>query len=99
MASIVKNHYIDASQLSSKKEYSVGSNGVGNQQEINVLRIALKKTPFLPQEGRLLHARRACSATLKSMDYMQGERKMLTREEVGRGDLPQPLRRRGAPSC
>ena len=61
MVSIVKNHYIDASQLSSKKEYSVGSNGVGNQQEINVLRIALKKTPFLPQEGRLLHARRACS--------------------------------------
>ena len=61
VVSVVKNHYVDASQMSSKKEYSVGSDRVDNQQEINVLRIALEKTPFLPQEGRLLHARRACS--------------------------------------
>ena len=65
MVSVVKNHYVDASQMSSKKEYSVGSDRVDNQQEINVLRIALKKTPFLPQEGRLLHARRAYSRTKK----------------------------------
>ena len=69
VASTVKNHYIDASQLSSKKEYSVGSDRVDNQQEINVLRIALKKTPFLPQEGRLLHARRACSRMLKGLFF------------------------------
>jgi hypothetical protein len=37
VASAEKNHYIAAIQISSKKEYSVGSNGVGNQQEINVL--------------------------------------------------------------
>ena len=67
VASTVKNHYIDASQLSSKKEYSVGSDRVDNQQEIKVLRIALQKTPFLLQEGRLLHARRACSRTKKGM--------------------------------
>ena len=67
VASIVKNHYIAASQMSSKKEYSVGSDRVDNQQEINVLRIALKKTPFLPQEGRLLHARRACSRMKKGL--------------------------------
>ena len=59
----------------------------------------LKKGVFCMQEGHVLERRRAWSATLKSMDYMQGERKMLTRGEVGRGDLPQPLRRRGAPSC
>ena len=32
-----------------------------NSHEINILQVALKKTPFLPQEGRLLRARRACS--------------------------------------
>ena len=70
---IVKNHYIDASQMSSKKEYSVGSNGVGNLQEINVLRIALKKTPIFPQEGRLMHSRKACSRTKKGMVcYVKG---------------------------
>ena len=67
VVSVVKNHYIDARQIPSKKEYSVGSDRVDNQQEINVLRIALKKTPFLPQEGRLLHARRACSRTKKGV--------------------------------
>ena len=67
VVSVVKNHYVDASQMSSKKEYSVGSDRVDNQQENNVLRIALKKTPFLPQEGRLLHARKACSRTKKGM--------------------------------
>ena len=62
--------------MSSKKEYSVGSDRVGNQQEINVLRIALKKTPFLPQEGRLLHARKACSRTKKGM-VSNGEGRVL----------------------
>ena len=73
MASTVKNHYVDASQMSSKKEYSVGSDRVDNQQEINVLRIALQKTPFLPQEGRLLHARRACSRMLKGLFFEHEE--------------------------
>ncbi len=76
VVSVVKNHYVDASQMSSKKEYSVGSDRVDNQQEINVLRIALKKTPFLPQEGRLLHARRACSRTKKGM-VSNGEGRVL----------------------
>ena len=67
VASAEKNHYIAAIQISSKKEYCVGSDRVDNLQEINVLRIALKKTPFLPQEGRLQHARKACSRTKKGM--------------------------------
>ena len=85
VASIVKNHYIDASQLSSKKEYSVGSDRVDNLQEINVLRIALKKTPFLPQEGRLLHARRACSRTKKGV-FSNGEGRVLEHRRAKKND-------------
>ena len=85
MVSTVKNHYIDASQLSSKKEYSVGSDRVDNQQEINVLRIALKKTPFLPQEGRLLHARKACSRTKKGM-VSNGEGRVLEHRRAKKND-------------
>ena len=85
MVSTVKNHYIDASQLSSKKEYSVGSDRVDNQQEINVLRIALKKTPFLPHEGRLLHARKACSRTKKGM-VSNGEGRVLEHRRAKKND-------------
>ena len=42
------------------------------------------------QEGHVLERRRAWSATLKSMDYMQGERKMLTRGEWVGGTSPSP---------
>ena len=51
------------------------------------------------QEGHVLERRRASSATLKSMYYEQEGRKKLTRGEGGCGDLPQPLRRRGAQPC
>ena len=71
--------------MSSKKEYSVGSDRVGNQQEINVLRIALKKTPFLPQEGRLLHARKACSRTKKGM-VSNGEGRVLEHRRAKKND-------------
>ena len=42
------------------------------------------------QEGHVLERRRALSTTLKSMDYMQGERKMLTRGEWVGGTSPSP---------
>ena len=57
----------------------------------------LKKGVFCMQEGHVLERRRAWSATLKSMDYMQGERKMLTRGEVGRGGPPPTPPKEGSP--
>ena len=36
-----------------------------------MLQNTLEKTPFLLQEGRLQHARRACSRTLKGLFLLQ----------------------------
>ena len=64
-----------------------------------MLHTPLEKTPFLPQEGPPLAPRRACSQTKKGVFSNVEGRKKETRGKVDRGDLPQPLRRRGAPSC
>ena len=87
------------SLILSKCENSLLCNRVYNTQEINMLHTLLEKTPFLPQEGPPLAPRRACSRTKKGMfSNVEGQKKE-TRGKVGRGDLPRPLRRRGAPSC
>ena len=49
------------SQSSSQQVHNIPYHRVYNQQEINRLQAAFKKTPFLLQEGHIQHPRRACS--------------------------------------
>ena len=63
----VKNLYIQPSKLSSKWEGGVSFNRVYNPQEIKWLYVAFENMPFLPQEGRVLEWRKACSWMEKGM--------------------------------
>ena len=54
--------------------YNLFYNRVYNHQLIRVLQIALKNMPFLPQEGPLLRARRACSRTKKGVFFNHEDR-------------------------
>ena len=65
----MKKRYISMSSIPSKEEYNILKDQPYNLHEINKLQTALEKTPFLPQEGRLLHARRACSRMLKGLFF------------------------------
>ena len=55
--------------MSLKRESNITFNGVYNPQEIKWLYVAFENMPFLPQEGRVLHARRACSRMKKRLFY------------------------------
>ena len=63
----VKRLYIQPSKLSSKWEGGVSFNRVYNPQEIKWLYVAFENMPFLPQEGRVLEWRKACSWMEKGM--------------------------------
>jgi len=49
--------------------YNILSDKIHNTHYINILQIALKKMPFLRQEGRLHHPRRACSRILLGLFF------------------------------
>ena len=75
----MKKRYISMSSIPSKEEYNILKDQPYNLHEINKLQTALEKTPFLPQEGRLLHARKACSRTKKGMVYYVKEHGLYAR--------------------
>jgi len=63
----MKNHYMQSEQTPLRPAYYIFSNQRYNLQQISTLRTAIKKTPFLLQEGCLQRMRRAYSWTLKSL--------------------------------
>ena len=67
----VKRFYIQPSQLSLKWEGGVSFNRVYNPQETRRLHVAFENMPFLPQEGRVLEWRRACSWMEKGVFCVQ----------------------------
>ena len=77
--------------MPSTQGYNLFCNRVYNRQVIRVLQIALKNMPFLPQEGPLLRARRACSRTKKGV-FFNHEDRVVELRRVKSEDLSRPLR-------
>ena len=77
--------------MPSTQGYNLFYNRVYNRQVIRVLQIALENMPFLPQEGPLLRARRACSRTKKGV-FFNHEDRVVELRRVKSEDLPRPLR-------
>jgi len=78
--------------MPSTQGYNLFYNRVYNRQVIRALQIALKNMPFLPQEGPLLRARRACSRTKKGV-FFNHEDRVVELRRVKSEDLLRPLRR------
>ena len=71
--------------------YNLFYNRVCNRQAVRVLQTALKNMLFLPQEGPLLRARRACSRTKKGV-FFNHEDRVGELRRVKSEDLPRTLR-------
>jgi len=67
----MKNHDIASNKMPSKSACNIFFNLLCNLQQISKLQTASEKRPFLVQEERLQHARRACSRTLKGLFLLQ----------------------------